>query len=186
MVSVMHVQHTSFCTSLWRCFARLQRETSRFYVRNIVWVLAHFFLSHGKLPLNFTLHWWPLAFLIFSPVRRYKIFMLFFQQQKKCLLCFLSLALDFCRPFSRWASLACRLLSLFLCLSLALYSKFVDMTIYLSLILLTTRIQKKFPLSVFVFIDSFVVSALQDAGGYPISRQNNLELHLDCHTCWLS
>ena len=54
---------------------------------------------------------------------------------KKCLLCFLSLALDICRPFSRWASLACRLLSLFLCLSLALYSKFVDMTINLSLIL---------------------------------------------------
>ena len=54
---------------------------------------------------------------------------------KKCLLCFLSLALDLCRPFSRWASLTCRLLSIFLCLSLALYSKFVDMTISLSLIL---------------------------------------------------
>ena len=54
---------------------------------------------------------------------------------KKCLLCFLSLALNPCRPFSRWASLNCRSLSLFLCLSLALYSKFVDMTINLSLIL---------------------------------------------------
>ena len=43
--------------------------------------------------------------------------------------------------------------------------------------------KKQFPLCVFVFIDSFVVSALQDAGGYAISRQNNLELHLDCHTC---
>ena len=31
---------------------------------------------------------------------------------KKCLLCFLSLALDLCRPFSRWVSLAFRLLSL--------------------------------------------------------------------------
>ena len=40
--------------------------------------------------------------------------------------------------------------------------------------------------SVFVFIDSLVVSALQDAGGYAISRQNNLELHLGCHTCWLT
>ena len=38
--------------------------------------------------------------------------MLFFQQ-KKCLLCFLSLALNPCRPFSCWASLACRPLSLF-------------------------------------------------------------------------
>ena len=26
------------------------------------------------------------------------------------------------------------------------------------------------------------MSALQDAGGYAISRQNNLELHLGCHT----
>ena len=30
---------------------------------------------------------------------------------------------------------------------------------------------------------SLVVSASQDAGGYAISRQNNLELHLGCHTC---
>ena len=90
---------------------------------------------------------------------------------RKCLL-FLSLALDLCRPFSRWASLVCRLhvVSLFLCLSLALYSKFVDMTINLSLILSTTRIQKQFPLSVVVFIHSLVVSALQEAGGYAISR----------------
>ena len=42
-----------------------------------------------------------------------------FSSNKKCLLCFLP----------RLASLAYRLLSLFLCLSLALYSKFVDMTI---------------------------------------------------------
>ena len=45
------------------------------------------------------------------------------------------------------------------------------------------RVQKQFLLSVFVFIDSLVVSALQDAGGYAISRQNNLELHLGYHTC---
>ena len=42
----------------------------------------------------------------------------------------------------------------------------------------TTRIQKQFPLSVFVSTDSLV------AGGYAISRQNNLELHLGCHTYW--
>ena len=48
-------------------------------------------------------------------------------------------------------------------------SKFLDMTINLSLILYKTRIQKKFPLSVFVLIDSLVVSASQDAGGYAIS-----------------
>ena len=71
------------------------------------------------------------------------------------------------------------LLSLFLCLTLALYSKLVDMTI-------NVRIQRRFPLSAFVFIDSLVVSASQDAGDYAISRQNNLELHLGCHTCLLS
>ena len=37
--------------------------------------------------------------------------------------------------------------------------------------------QKQFPLPLFVFIDSLVVSASQDAGGYAISRKNNLELH---------
>ena len=50
------------------------------------------------------------------------------------------------------------------------------MTINLSL-------KKQFPLSGFVFIDSLAASALQEAGGYAISRQNNLELHLGCHTC---
>ena len=48
---------------------------------------------------------------------------------------------------------------------------------------LNIRTQKQFPLSVFVYIDSLVVSASQDAGGYAISRRNILELHLGCHTC---
>ena len=56
------------------------------------------------------------------------------------LLCFLSLDLALCRSLCRWVSLACRLLSRFLCLSLSLYSKSEDMTINLSLILETTRI----------------------------------------------
>ena len=57
------------------------------------------------------------------------------------------------------------------------------MRINLSLILYRTWIQRQFQLSVFVFIDSLVVSASQDTGGYPISRQKNRELHLGCHTC---
>ena len=85
-----------------------------------------------------------------------------------------------CRS-SRWAVLAYCLVSLILCPSLALFSKLVDMTINLSLILQTTRIQKQFPLSVFIFIDSLVVSALQHSGGYAISRQprhkNNLFIY---------
>ena len=64
---------------------------------------------------------------------------------------FLSLALA---PFPVELRWPVALISLFLCLSLSLYSKFVDMTINLSLKLKTTRIQKHFPLSVFVFIDS--------------------------------
>ena len=58
------------------------------------------------------------------------------------------------------------------------------MAINLSLVLYTTRIQKQFPLSFFAFIDSLAASVLQEAGGYAISRQNNLELNLGCHTCW--
>ena len=49
-------------------------------------------------------------------------------------------------------------------------------------ILYTTRIQKKFPLSVFIFIDFLVVSSSQDAGGYAISRQVAFGLPY----CWLS
>ena len=76
---------------------------------------------------------------------------------KKRLHSFLSLAVAVCRSFYRWASLTCYLFSLFLCLSLSLNSKFVDMKINLSLILYTTRIQRQFPLFAFVFIDSLVV-----------------------------
>ena len=53
----------------------------------------------------------------------------------------------------------------------------------------TEKWHKNMPIAILsqgLFIDSFVVSALQDAGGYVISRQNNLELHLGYHTCWLS
>ena len=42
---------------------------------------------------------------------------------------------------------------------------------------------KQFPLSVFVYIDSLIVSALQDAGGYTIFLRNNLELIFGCYTC---
>ena len=146
-----------FCpTTMWN----FQKLLSYIFMEEMLYVFLFTFFS---LPLIFTLHWWPLAFLILSPpLQNFHVVL----PTKKCLLCFLSLALDLCRPFSRWASLACRLLSLFLCLSLALYSKFVDMTINLSLMLqLATRIQKQFPLSVFVVFDSLVVSALQDGGG---------------------
>ena len=132
--ATLHVQHTSFVHFF--AVVRMQRETSRnFLVTRFMKEMSYVFsFPFFLLPLIFTLHWcrWPLAFLILSPLLQNFHVVL---PTKKFLLCFLSLALDLCRPFSRWASLACRLLSLFLCLSLALYSKFVDMTINLSLIL---------------------------------------------------
>ena len=94
--------------------------------------------------------------------------MLFFQQKMS--------PLFFISCFSSLSALS-RLLSFLLRLSLSLYSKFVDTTINLSLALYLTRIQKQFLLSVFVFMDSLVVSASQDAGGYASSRENNVELH---------
>ena len=150
-----------FCTFLCRWFARLQRETSRNF-------LLTCFMEEMSYVFLFTfLYLLPLIFTLFGAL-----------PTKKCLLCLLFLAPALCRSFYRWASLVCRLLSLFLFFSLSLYYKFVDKTINLSLILYTTRIQKQFPLSVFVFIDTLVVSASQDEGGHAISRQNNLELHL--------
>ena len=101
--------------------------------------------------------------------------MLFFQQIAPYLLLWLSVALFLVEL--RWP------VANFI---FSLYSKFVDMKVNLTYILQTTRIQKQFPLSVFVFINSLVVSASKDADGYTISRQNNLVLHLGCHTCWLS
>ena len=49
--------------------------------------------------------------------------------------------------------------------------------IYLSLILFLDNLGTE-TISAFIFSDSLVVSALQDMGGYTISCQNNLELHL--------
>ena len=129
----LHVQHTFLCAFLCRCFARLRRETSRnFLVTRFTEEMSYVFsFTFFSLPLIFTLHWWPLTFPILSPpLENFHVVL----PTKKCLICFLSLALDLqlCRPFSRWASLACRLLFLFLGLSPALYSKFVHMTINLN------------------------------------------------------
>ena len=98
------------------------------------------------------LPWWPLAFLSFSPLLQYfhvlptkNVSILFY------LLLWLSVALYLFEL--RWPVTY----FLFFCLSLSLYFKFVDMKINLRLILYTTRIQRQFPLFVFVFIDSLVV-----------------------------
>ena len=77
-------------TFLCRCFARLH-----VLWRKMSYVVSFTFFS---LPLIFILHWWPLAFLILSPpLQNFHVVL----PTKKCLLCFLSLALNLCRPFSR-------------------------------------------------------------------------------------
>ena len=88
-----------FCTFLCRCFARLLRETSRnFLVTHFMEEMSHVFsVTFFSLPLIFTLHWWPLASFSFCP-RRYKIFMLFFQQKKMSPLFFISRS-RFLSPF---------------------------------------------------------------------------------------
>ena len=121
-----------FCTFLCRCsnatwnFQKLLSYT--FYEGNVVRVLVHFFFTAAHFYLALV------AASISHFVTAATKFSCCSSNKKKCLLCFLSLALDLqlCRPFSRWASLASRLLSLFLCLSPALYSKFVDGTINLN------------------------------------------------------
>ena len=133
--ATLHVQHTFFyvfllplfCTTTTWNFQKLLSYT--FYEGNVARFLVHFFFTTAHFLLALVA-----GCISHFVTARYKIFMLFFQE-KKCLLCFLSLAPDLCRPFSRWTSLAFRLLSLSLGLSLALYSKLVGMTTNLSLIL---------------------------------------------------
>ena len=57
-----------FCTFLCRCFSRLQREASRnFLVRRFMKEMSYaFWFTIFSLPLIFTLHLWPLAFLTLS------------------------------------------------------------------------------------------------------------------------
>ena len=115
----LHVQHTFFCTFLCRCFARLLRETSRNFlvtrfVEGMSCSFSLFFHCRSFSP------WWtwdrehPAAtkFHIVPPTENVSF-----------------------APFLVELRWPVALLSLFLCLSLSLYSKFVDMTINLSLIL---------------------------------------------------
>ena len=75
------------------------------------------------LPLIFTSHWWPLAFLTLSS--RPQNFHVTLPTKKMSLLFFISCSRSL-SPFFSLSFPGRRLLSLFLCPSLALYSKFVD------------------------------------------------------------
>ena len=87
-----------FCSFLCRCFERLQCETSRnflvpCFMEGMSYVLSFTFFS---LPLIFTLHWWLLAFLIFSPpLQNFHVVL----PTKKCLLCFFISCSTYLSPF---------------------------------------------------------------------------------------
>ena len=110
---------TLFCTFLCSCFARLQRETSRnFLVTRFTEEMSYLLISSCSLfflPLIFTLVAARISHFLTATT---KIFMLFFQQMTPYL------ALALCSFFPRWASLACRILSLLLCLSLSMFQIF--------------------------------------------------------------
>ena len=128
--------------------------------------------SHS-LPLIFTLRWWPLPFLILSPLlQNFPVVLptkkkspLFLNSRSKSLSPFFSLSFAGLLPtFSFSLSFSCSIFQI------CGYDNTDTETI-----------------SAFRFrLYWLFCSALQDAGGYAISRQNNLELHLGYHTCWLS
>ena len=100
----------------------LPETSSTFFGENVVRVLVHVFQFFTAAHFHLALVAASISHFITAATKFSCC-----SSNKKCPLCFLSLALDLCRSFSRWASLACDF-SLFLCLSLALYSKFMDMT----------------------------------------------------------
>ena len=126
---------TRFCTFFCRCSARLQCETFRnflvsrymeemLYVFLFVSHVAHFTLVEASVSHSLTA---ATKFLVVPPTKNVSF-------------AFSLSALSLVEL--RWSV---ALLSVFLRLSLSLYSKFVGMTINLSLILQTTRTQKHFP-----------------------------------------
>ena len=131
----------------------------------------------------FFLHWWPLAFLILSLLLQNFHVVL---PTKKFLLCFLSLAVDLCRPFSCWVLLACRFFSFFLSFSCSIFPVCGHENWSKLNTLENTDTETISDFWFRLYWMFLAASALQDAGGYAISRQNNLDLHLGRHTCWLS
>ena len=66
------------------------------YGGNVVRVLVHFFFS---IAAHFVLELVAASISLFTSPPQQKLYAVL--STKKCLLCFLSLALDLCRPFSR-------------------------------------------------------------------------------------
>ena len=159
--TILNLQHTFlyislpfFCTTTTWNFQKLPGYT--FFGGMFVLVFVRSFFSRRSLhpggPEHFSFSY-----------RRYKISCC--SSNKKCLLCFfLSLQLFFSLSFAGLSPYF-----LFFSVFLFLYiPNFLGMTINLSLYFRQHgQVQKHFPLSVFVFIDSLVVFASQDAGALP-------------------
>ena len=146
-----------------------------------------------SLPLIFTLHWWLLTFLLLStPLPNFHVVLstknvsfVSFISNFRSLSPFFSLSFAGLPPtFSFSLSF-----SIFQICGHDNYSKLNTLdnthteTISELFRKLTLELKK------IEFFDSLVVSALMEVGGYAISCQNNLELHLVflvCHTCWLN
>ena len=112
-----HAAHF-FYKFLCHQFAQLQKETSRsFLYLHVLWRKCR---KYSRSPFFTAAHfspWRPLAFLIFSPpLQNFHIVL----PTRFVSFVFLSLTPALCPSFSSWASLACCLLSPFLCLNLFL------------------------------------------------------------------
>ena len=109
--ATLHVQHTFFVDF----FSVALHDYKAKLPETFLW--RKYRTYSRSLPHIFSLHWWTLAFLILSPpLQNFHVL-----TTKKCLRCFLSLALDLCRPFSRWVSLAWRFFSFSLSFSCSVF-----------------------------------------------------------------
>ena len=134
--ATLHVQHTFFLyiSLICRCFARLYvkpPETSGLVTRFMEEMSYVFLFTFFSLPLIFALVAASISRFLTAAAK----FSCCSSNKKMSPLLFISrsiLAIALCCSFSRWASPT---FSQFFCLSLSLYSKFVDMTVNLSLIL---------------------------------------------------
>ena len=103
----LYISLPLFCTTArWNFQILLISYT--FYGRNVKRVLVHFFFNAAHFHLAY---WWPLEFFDLSPLLQ--DFHVVLPTKSVSFVSLLFLALDLCRPFSRWASLTCRLLSIF-------------------------------------------------------------------------
>ena len=107
------------------CTTRTWNFQKRFYGGNVVSVLVHVFFTAAHFLVAL------LAVSIVTAATKCSCWCC--SSNKNMSPLFLSLALDLCRPFSGWVSLAYRFFSVFLLLYIP---NFLDMTINLSLILL--------------------------------------------------